>query len=288
MNRVEIMNRLFSHGCVLLLLSLLKSPTGISMQQTKSETTRTLAGVQLSPAATKLLDRVEKLYGIPVNAVENSNLPAFAHARCYVKYEGTPEIEIDPKIGMNEETIVHELMHLSLFAEGVPDLILLSGDPAVQGFITDVADQVEHAYFFPTMRELGIDPTVQGKADMHKFNEQNTVPKLYDLRGADLALNYFTDVAVLDDERLAMELERNEFWPGDNEARERGLAAVDLTKRNFATPDEELRVFIAICNVFLEGKYHLCLVSVDDHQRGKVTMKDANIEVEKTVLPIGR
>jgi len=93
--------------------------------------------------------------------------------------------------------------------------------------------------------------------------------ELYDLRDADLALNYFTDVAVLDDEGLAMELERNVFSPGDYEARERGQAAVDLTKRNFATPQEELRVFIEICNVFLAGKYHLCLASVDDHQRGK-------------------
>jgi len=65
--------------------------------------------------------------------------------------------------------------------------------------------------------------------------------ELYDLRDADLALNYFTDVAALDDEGLAMELERNVFSPGDNEARERGQAAVDLTKRNFATPQEELR-----------------------------------------------
>jgi len=154
------------------------------------------------------------------------------------------------------------------------------------------ADQVEHAYFFPNARDLGIDPTVTGKADLRALIRQSAIgiqsgklkeDRSDELSEANLALAYFECVAVLQDEGLAAELEKTVFFPDDGEARRLGSLAVDLTKNNFATPEDELNVFIEVCNTLLAGKFHLSLMGFREQQRGKINMTYADILAERVV-----
>ena len=283
------MKKLFLYGCAVTAFSLSLSVAlrGIRAQEKKTEATRTLAGVQLSPATTKLLAKVEALYGVPVRIATNSNMIPGAHGREYVNGDGTPVIELDPRIGMSEEIVVHELMHLLLWAEGVRDVILVSGEPEVRSLIFDIDQQVLHAYFFPRIRDMGLDPNVSGKADMQWVKDEHQPRydvKLDELGEAKLGIEYFTCVAVLQDEEYGAALEKNGFPLGDREAGRRGRAAVALTKRNFSTPEEELSVFIGVSNILLEGVYHLSVMSVDDHKRGKFTMKEAKVNVERVAF----
>jgi hypothetical protein len=290
------MKKLFLYGWIvpILGLSLAAVLTGIQAPEKKIETTRMLFDVQLSPGATKLLNKVESLYGNPVRTAENPSL-GLVHGLAHVGDDGVPEIQINPANGRTEATIVHELMHLMGFAEGVAKPILgprsLDTESARQ-FMMSVDDQVEHAYFYPKMRDMGIDPSVAGKADLHYFLQQVAIARESgqlkgdqpdELGEAHLALLYFECVAVLQDKDLADELEKTRFFPTDEEARRLGPLAVALTESDFVTPNGETNVFIKVCNTFLEGKYHLSLVGFDERQRGKITLRYAAIRVERVV-----
>jgi hypothetical protein len=297
------MKTLFLSECVVVVLSLLLpiSSDGLQTQNTVTdkkkqvEATRTLFGVELSPGATKLLNEVETIYGSPIRERENSSLNVHVHGKSTVRIDGVPEIQINPINGKTETTIVHELMHLLGYAEGIRFPILapvLPDTESARNFIMKAEDQVEHAYFFPKVRALGIDPTVIGKADLHTLFEQSAIgirsgklkeDRSDELSEANLALLYFECVAVLQDKGLAAELQKIAFFPDDEEARRLGPLAVDLTKGNFTTPEDELKIFIEVCNTLLDGKFHLSLVGFAEQQRGKIDMKYADILVQRVV-----
>jgi hypothetical protein len=186
-------------------------------------------------------------------------------------------------------------MHLLGYANGIRFPILgptLPDTESARKFIMSAYDQVQHAYFFPKVRDLGIDPTVTGKADLHAVIQQSAIgiqsgklkeDRSDELREANLALMYFECVAVLQDKDLAAELEKTAFFPDDGEARRLGRLAVDLTKSKFVTPEDNLRVFIEVCNTLLESKFHLSLMGFREQQRGKINMKYADILVERLV-----
>jgi hypothetical protein len=204
-----------------------------------------------------------------------------------VEKNGVPKIEINPANGRTEATIVHELMHLLDIADGVR-YPLLGWHPRspipqqVRDFIIMTADQVEHAFFFPKLIKMGLDPATQGKGAIRGQIQQHRYRTESDeMREANLALVYFQCAAVLQDKVLADNFETNEFLPGDEKARRLGRSAVEiLTKSKFVTPDDETTVYIELCNTFLEGYYRLTLTGFDEEQRGKITMKYAKVKVE--------
>jgi hypothetical protein len=288
------MKKASTYGCAIpaLVLLLVGASSGVRAQKKETEPKRTLFGVQLSPGATQLLNQVEAVYGFPIRPVESSaNLSPGSHGRMTVKIDGVPEIQINPANGRDETTIVHELMHLLDIADGVrfPVLRPESKDNELgRKFVLLVCDQVEHAYFFPRAHKLGIDLTVEGKADLQHAIQQNLIQtesaewREAGLREASVALFYFECVAVLQDEGLAAELEKNAFLPEDKEARRLGRLAVGLTQSlKFETPEDETTVFIEICNTLLDGKYRITPIAFYEQQRGKIIQKYAGLQIER-------
>jgi hypothetical protein len=276
----------FVYGCVLSVFPLLfAGALNCASTQKKTVASRTLCGVSLSASATKLLSKVEKLYGVKVIEIHDLPLPSTFHAGSWVTDDGVPEIQVKIGITPTEATIVHELMHLLDHAEGVPLPYLIPGpdlDINVSRFIRQLNDHVEHAYFFPKMQKMGIDPTVTGKADIHSEIQAHLRFPWDEWREPSLAMDYFICMAVLDDSGLAAEYEKTIFTPADNEAARLGRSAVAVTKNEkFVTPDDEMNVFIGVCNAILDGKFRITLQSVSKKQLGKITQRYANIQVER-------
>jgi hypothetical protein len=121
-------------------------------------------GVRLGAASADLAGEVERLYGKPLSEIR-SYRPDSISADARVNNDGTPMITTYTTPNVAEDTIVHELHHLKLIAEGFPEIIQVitplfpdSVNAILTDFIHDLNEGLHDGIFFPQMRRAGYTP----------------------------------------------------------------------------------------------------------------------------------
>lgn len=253
--------------------------------QTRAENQRALLGVSLSPPSTRLLERVEALYGKRVVGIENPGQPEELPGQSTVEWDGTPKISINPSTGKNEAVIAHELMHLFGFQKGVP-WVHFVGDsvdsPTIRFLVGDLYDQVFHSYFYPKLREIGIDPSAQERAALHDYLVRGSLPVgRGPLLEPSLALYYFRSVVLLRDEELTAQLARVLSTHGQEGALSKGRQLVAVIQRHrFHRPTEVLDAFLEGAKALFASDIHLSLCCLKVRPRGNINLRTAIIFVE--------
>lgn len=172
----------------------------------------TLCGIELSRPSLELLHDVERRLGKTIRC--ETHLEYGTLGASDVAADGTPEIVLDRYEGRTEENVVHELFHLQLRAKGFPQrfkvkAVRTSNPEFVQSVAEQLASLIEHRLYYPQMRQMGFDPTLQYRQALETWMSQD---KLY---GASVAakrtVNYAEVSLLIQDPALTR---RVEAWYG--------------------------------------------------------------------------
>lgn len=218
-------------------------------------------GINLSPAAFRLVAIVEEFYGKPIREEDLENWEPSRYGEFTVADDGTPVIRINASTGRTEATIVHELLHLKLSAEGFASLVfnLESGprnesNSAYLGWLDfHLRDPIQHWIIYPEMRRLGLRPETELRAEFEQAfaNDDFKAVSAATAREA-RALYYLNAALLLDDPQL---LARIAAWY-EQKGRSQELATgkrlaqlvLELTPR---TPQQEIDAFLQCANLLL-------------------------------------
>ena len=132
--------------------------------QIRGASPATLCGIELSPPSLALFRDVEGRLGKSIRCETHLEFGILGASE--VAADGTPEIVLDRYQGKTEENLVHELFHLQLRAKGFPQRFQVSVSRNTKKQLAQqVAEQlgylIEHRLFYPQMRGMGFDPTLQ-------------------------------------------------------------------------------------------------------------------------------
>jgi hypothetical protein len=147
--------------------------------QVRGASPATLCGIELSPSSLALFRDVESRLGKTVRC--ETHLEFGILGASDVAADGTPEIVLDAYQGKTEENLVHELFHLQLRAKGFPQRFQVSASRKTnKQLVQQVAEQlgslIEHRLFYPQMRGMGLDPTLQYREGLEALLSED---KLY-------------------------------------------------------------------------------------------------------------
>lgn len=235
----------------------------------------------LRPKAVKLLEEVQAAFGKSVCIEEVENYKANEHGKACVSKDGTPVIKINPATDDPERTVVHELFHLKLRANGFADINYYFPDLQINKDVLLGIDQtflqtVEHWMFFPAIRKMGIDPAAHRKAVL-RAGEYKTVDRT-DLRT--LAYRYYDAKLLVDDTSLVGQLTAWYKANGLTAAMEKGEQLATLvTDSNPKTPEDEISTYIKILNSVPENSAEFQLDSLREVMLGSFRWHIAIIRI---------
>ena len=139
----------------------------------------TLCGIELSPPSLALFRDVEGRLGKSIRCETHLEFGILGASE--VAADGTPEIVLDRYRGKTEENLVHELFHLQLHAKGFPQRFQVNvsrnaNRQLVQQLAEQLGSLIEHRLFYPQMRGMGFDPTLQYREGLEALLSED---KLY-------------------------------------------------------------------------------------------------------------
>ena len=135
-----------------------------------------------------------------------------------------------------------------------------------------VADAIEHRIFYPKIRQMGIQPDPEDKAEFAKFVTHGTFSGLNQATLNDgLAIYYFQALLLLDDDVLRRQIDQRYLSNGWNGPVKLGkaMAQIVLTAQP-ATPSESITAFVACANILLGGKIRISIDRWGSHKLGNV------------------
>ena len=259
------------------------------------QTSTSFAGVELSVGEARLLQKVQSVYGQSVMALDDSTLPDSTLAEATLGFDGVPTVKVNPRTGRHEAQIAHELMHLLGWADGVPWLHFVSvsdvgneGPATVNFLVNGVYDQVFHAYFYPKIRELGIDPALEERNGIREYLSRGFPTASGYLLRANLALYYFRCVVVLQDQPLAQELASAFALGGQEDAVKMGKEMVSAVESEPITkPSDVTSAFLRCAKIATAGHFQLSLWCIRPVRRGRVRQQIAIVAIEPQATPSG-
>ena len=121
-------------------------------------------GIKLRPEAVKLREDVERFFGTPILEERRSDPKSRYYAGAGFAPSGAPQITLFREV-TDEASVVHELLHLKLIAEGFPflkftlpiEFINVPTTRFLQIVQSHIDDTLQHRLFFPEMRRMGYD-----------------------------------------------------------------------------------------------------------------------------------
>ena len=233
---------------LLLSIALLFSPP------TGKASSSTPCGVELSSSSLTLLHDVETQLGRRIRCETHMEFGILGASD--VAADGTPEIVLDTYEGKTEENVVHELFHLQLRARGFPQRFRVTSlGSANTVLVQQVAEQlgslIEHRIFYPQMRQMGFDPTLQYRSALETWMSHD---KLYGPSvPAKRIVNYAEVSLLIHDAALTTRVEEwyaRHQWVGQLN---RGKRLADyLSTSNPDTPQKK-RIALAACLAIVFG-----------------------------------
>jgi hypothetical protein len=220
-------------------------------------------GIELSAPAEELLRDVESAYGKPVSEIEENTWEPSRYGQSIVKPDGTPTITINSSTGRTEATIVHELLHLKLRAEGFPilgyefpaDTNTTANKEYMIWIGAHLRDPIQHWIFYPRMQDLGVDPDMELRIEFEAALERGYFLNLNAAtKSVALTLYYLKAALQLNDPKMLNRIVRwykKRDWKKPLSLGEQ-LVQVVLDS-NPQTPREEIAVFLRCLNLLQKG-----------------------------------
>jgi hypothetical protein len=218
-------------------------------------------GVPIGTAATKLLRSVEREFGKPVECQVKpmASESGFGFVKSDGTLLGTPCIELDPLLGVNETEVVHELFHLRLNAHGFPANIAIPVIPvgvdrnSLSTTVQLLSDTLGHRLFYPKMVTMGFDPDQKYRSQVQAAMASPNTPDQSGLVGA----VQYAYVAVL--ERDPAFVRSVETWyrkQGWTKSLTQGRRLRDSIIHSAPkSPDESAKELIVCLNILFDNKF---------------------------------
>jgi hypothetical protein len=212
-----------------------------------------------------------------------------------VGMDGIPVIALNERIGKREEVIVHELLHLKLFAEGYHQIVFVPGTGINKaGFDTlsrlilhpMIFSEIEHSVFYPRMRRMKLDPVF----DQRKFWEEalNAAPTQGDqatLRRI-YGLYYFKAATQMEDPALLKRSAELYTRNGYGGALELGTLLTSLYAQSMPmTPAKALKLVVDFCNLVFSDTFAFSIIVSGPERRGDYRLPMAYIQMDAKAAP---
>jgi hypothetical protein len=224
---------------LLLSIALLLAPQ--TSAQTRGASPATLCGIELSPPTLALFHDVESRFRKTIRCATHLEFGILGASD--VAADGTPEIVLDTYEGKTEVNLVHELFHLQLHAKGFPQRYEVSAlrttnKELVQQVAEQLGSLVEHRLFYPQMRGMGFDPTLQYRQGLEALLSKD---KFYGPpASAKQAVTYAEVSLLIQDPAVTRRVEKWYVRHGWNDQLSRGKRLVHyLATFNPDTPEKK-------------------------------------------------
>jgi len=238
-----------------------------------------------------LVRTVENLYGKPLcvalyeNKSNCGNLTdqtvGDPYGSASVSLEGSPVILLAEK-GRNESTLVHELFHLKLTAEGYPTLeyhVEYNLKPDVVNLIVSiVSTALEHRVFYGEMRKMGLDPDELERRELNDLISGKTASTavVSDVQVKNRAAGYFRTAmecgAICKREKT---IDRLTSWyeaKGWGESLTAARQLIDLVEsKPTSSPKTLTETTFACVSKLLTGQVVITPLEWKSERRGKIT-----------------
>jgi len=174
--------------------------------------------------------------------------------------DDTPTIEFRAEDEIEESTVFHELYHLKLLAEGFPiyNLSFSSAMTPYEGSSRQVYETIraamQHAHFFPIMRNQGFDPTAKSRSVITGMKVPQRGNRARDRGDFHNAADLFATHMAGDQIALAAHIEalRRCGWTFSVE---KANQAYEVVRRlGFDQPRREADALVAALNVLFEDQ----------------------------------
>lgn len=261
---------LFLQGCRAVSQEYIEQSSVFPQPSATPSQNRQLFGIGLGPSAQALLNDVESLYGKKVIELDNTNgeVSDLGDAGSNVLPDGTPVISLNNKLDKNEGTMVHELFHLKLFAQGfsTPPGIRIGDNGKtfdtslfVQLVMALVYSPLQHSIFFPEMRRMGFDPDKEQRNTVLKAIQEKKFefPEKMSLTDKDrlIAMYYFQFSMHFTDKKLLSMMTKLFKTAGWIKSLQMGEAMVRIARTNYPyTPQSLIDTFISCLNILYDGE----------------------------------
>jgi hypothetical protein len=224
-----------------------------------------LFGVVLDEKSSALRNEVEHLYGKPIQ----SELLALEYpmaGKSRVGDDGTPIISINPRLGLRQDVIVHELYHFLLRSRGYPVILWLfpksidsnENRPAFKQLGFQLYDPILHRAFYSESRErLGIDPGKSLTEEARQAAIDGSIPsKLAVMDEGAIVMTYYKLRLELDDQTVFKRIvdvmenlgKHNQVVVGEH------LATI-VERAMPLSPARAVNALLECLNVFYAGQY---------------------------------
>lgn len=221
----------------------------------KDASSASLCGIELSHLSLELFHDVETRLGKAIRCETHMEFGTLGASD--VGVDGTPEIVLDKYEGRTEENLVHELFHLQLRARGFPQRFRVKAPRTSHAeFVQTIAEQlaslIEHRLYYPQMRQMGFDPTLQYRQALETWMSQD---KLYGSSvAAKRTVNYAEISLLIHDPALNRRVEEWYARHGWNDQLSRGKKLTQyLTTFNPDTPAKK-RAAVPACLEIVFGR----------------------------------
>jgi hypothetical protein len=232
---------------------------------------------ELSPRAAELYEEIKKMYGKAPRIVWVDSADPYYGGQSDVFDDGIPRIRVSYSSKAPETTVVHEMYHLLWRFRGIPTRYI----PANQGNVmlsestlqslneifTEVSSRISHAIFFPSMRQIGFDPSVQYRSFGLRVLDSGDIDKITEPW---VRINFLLWlINESQDEDLVKRAKIRFRKLGATVEISRAEYLVDLMKKRVPQDGQSaVDLFVDIVNQLLIGKAYVKFVQWSDEKKG--------------------
>jgi hypothetical protein len=204
---------------------------------------------------------------------------------------GAPIIRLSSQIGMSELVLVHELFHLKQRTEGwgTFDMQISRADAERTGFDgkliqalgSFIFDPLAHYAFYPSMRNMGIDPDGADRRTYEELLAGKSLHPIHALLSKDehLAVVYLRVRLETDDKGLVQRMANALKGNGSGQV----VSTVDKLMRQIThtdvNGDKQVELFLVCLNEILANRWSFSLLTWENLQKGKMRERKALIQV---------
>lgn len=212
---------------------------------------------------------VEKHYGKRVRE-DVVDLPQERIAYSIVEVDGTPVVQINSSTQPSEHTIIHELFHLKMEADGYA--VLAYNPPPNQDreqfrrlmetwIHPYVRDTILHSLFYSAMRQMGLEPATELRAKVERFILEDRMDGNFEKSATGtqmlmIVLTYYKAALELDDGKLTDRLSQwyqKKAWGDQLRIAQNLLQIVRSSAPN--SPESVVESFLKCMEYLLGWKY---------------------------------
>jgi len=223
-----------------------------------------------------LRDSVAAAYGKNVDITAVDIADPYAGGRSDVRADGTPEVFVNSRNPEPVTTLAHELHHLLLRAAGAPAVVIQTPykptreqGQALNQIAESIRDPIQHASFFPKLREIGLNPSANVDRWMKAALDAGQIDNLPDPIAR--TLTAFKALIELDAQSATLAALKSRYeklgWSGNFQTAARMADAV--TSSADFSPERQAKLFVDCAESAFGGQFSFTITGWDSVVRGR-------------------